>query len=110
MADKNKEVRKLITWNWRNSRVNLFVTVVILHQWMAKILFITLQTPPVRPQVWNRNAVKDQFMGQVVLSGLVKDTTEPQRLQLRKQGRQMADEMPGTISLRIVTSNQLTDM
>lgn len=59
-------------------------------------------------QVWNSNAVKDEFMGQVVLSGLVKDTSDPQRLQLRKSGRQMADEMPGNISLRIITSTQLT--
>ncbi|XP_053702895.1 calpain-5-like [Synchiropus splendidus] len=63
---------------------------------------------PIYVEVWNSNAVKDQFMGQVVLSGSVKDSTEPQRLKLRKQGRQMADEMPGTITLRIVTSTQLT--
>ncbi|KAM9789047.1 calpain-5-like [Neosynchiropus ocellatus] len=63
---------------------------------------------PIYVEVWNSNAVKDQFMGQVVLSGSVKDPTEPQRLKLRKQGRQMADEMPGTITLRIVTSTQLT--
>ncbi|CAL8267610.1 unnamed protein product [Merluccius merluccius] len=61
-------------------------------------------------QVWNSNAVKDQFLGQVVLSGSVKDSSEPQRLKLRKRGRNMADEMPGTVTLRIVTSTQLTDM
>lgn len=60
------------------------------------------------PQVWNSNAVKDEFMGQVVLSGLAKDSSDPQRLQLRKRGRQMADEMPGQIGLRIITSTQLT--
>lgn len=60
------------------------------------------------PQVWNSNAVKDEFMGQVVLSGLVNDKSDPQILQLRKRGRQMADEMPGRISLRIVTASQLT--
>uniref|UniRef100_A0A4W6CL22 Calpain 6 n=1 Tax=Lates calcarifer TaxID=8187 RepID=A0A4W6CL22_LATCA len=65
---------------------------------------------PLTVEVWNSNAVKDEFMGQVVLSGSVKDTTEPQKLQLRKQGRQMADEMPGYISLRIITSTQLTAM
>lgn len=54
--------------------------------------------------MWNSNAVKDEFMGQVVLSGSVNDPTEPQRLQLTDQGRQM----PGTIGLRIVTSVQLT--
>lgn len=60
------------------------------------------------PQLWNSNAVKDEFMGQVVLSGLAKDSSNPQRLQLRKRGRHMADEMPGHISLKIVTSTQLT--
>lgn len=60
--------------------------------------------------MWNSNAVKDEFMGQVVLAGAAKDTTDPQRLQLRKRGRQMADEMPGSISLRIVTATQLTAM
>jgi hypothetical protein len=64
--------------------------------------------PP--PQVWNSNAVKDQFLGQVVLTGSVKDSTTPQRLQLRKSGRAMADEMPGSITLCIVTSTELTDM
>lgn len=59
------------------------------------------------PQVWNSNAVKDEFMGQVVLSGSLKDSSGPQKLQLRKGGRN-ADEMPGNISLRIVTATQLT--
>lgn len=62
------------------------------------------------PQVWNSNAVKDEFMGQVVLSGSPEDSPDPQVLQLRKRGQQMADEMPGHISLRIVTSTQLTAM
>ncbi|XP_077447835.1 calpain-5-like [Stigmatopora argus] len=65
---------------------------------------------PLTVQIWNSNAVQDQFMGQVVLSGYPKDTTDPQMLQLRKQGRNMADEMPGSISLRIVTSTQLIAM
>lgn len=60
------------------------------------------------PQVWNSNAVKDEFMGQVVLSGAAKDSSDPQKLQLRKGGRQAADDMPGNISLRIVTATQLT--
>ncbi|XP_061660339.1 calpain-5-like [Syngnathoides biaculeatus] len=63
---------------------------------------------PLTVQIWNSNAVQDQFMGQVVLSGSPKDITDPQRLQLRKQGSNMADEMPGSITLRIITSTQLT--
>ncbi|XP_054481774.1 calpain-5-like [Anoplopoma fimbria] len=65
---------------------------------------------PITVEVWNSNGVKDEFMGQVVLPGSVKDTTDPQRLQLRKRGRQMADEMPGNISVRVLTSTQLTVM
>lgn len=63
---------------------------------------------PITVEVWNNNSVKDEFMGQVVLSGSVKDTTDPQKLKLRKQGQ--TDEMPGSISLRIITSTQLTAM
>lgn len=63
---------------------------------------------PITVEVWNSNAVKDEFMGQVVLSGSVKDPDGPQRLQLRKRGRQMADEMPGSIIVRIVTATELT--
>ncbi|KAJ8412436.1 hypothetical protein AAFF_G00127720 [Aldrovandia affinis] len=65
---------------------------------------------PITVQVWNSNAVQDQFMGQVVLAASLKDPTDPQKLQLRKRGPEMADEMPGTISLRVITSSQLTDM
>ncbi|XP_036380167.1 calpain-5-like [Megalops cyprinoides] len=65
---------------------------------------------PITVQVWNSNAVQDQFMGQVVLAASLKDSSDPQILQLRKRGQEMADEMPGTISLRVVTTSQLTDM
>ncbi|CAG00593.1 unnamed protein product, partial [Tetraodon nigroviridis] len=59
-------------------------------------------------EVWNSNAVKDEFMGQVVLSGSPKDSPNPQKLQLRKAGRNATDEMPGSITLKIVTATQLT--
>lgn len=59
-------------------------------------------------QVWNSNAVKDEFMGQVVLPGSPKDSPNPQKLQLRKAGRNATDEMPGSITLKIVTATQLT--
>ncbi|XP_061154543.1 calpain-5-like [Syngnathus typhle] len=65
---------------------------------------------PLIVQIWNSNAVQDQFMGQVMLSGSAKDTTNRQRLRLRKQGRNMADEMPGSVTLQVVTSTQLTSI
>ncbi|KAG5843200.1 calpain-5-like [Anguilla anguilla] len=65
---------------------------------------------PITVQVWNSNVAQDQFLGQVVLAASPKDPTDPQKLQLRKRGRQMADEVLGTISLRVITSSQLTAM
>ncbi|XP_037389030.1 calpain-5-like [Pygocentrus nattereri] len=65
---------------------------------------------PVTIQVWNSNAVKDQFMGQVVLPATLKDTAEPQKVSLKKKGGQTAEEMPGKISIRVVTSRELTAM
>ncbi|XP_034034423.1 calpain-5-like [Thalassophryne amazonica] len=76
----------------------------------SAIFYRKKRRKPITVQVWNSNTVKDEFMGQVVLSGLVDDTANPQRLKLRKNGRNMADEMPGTIVLRIVTATQLTAM
>lgn len=63
---------------------------------------------PITVQIWNSNSVKDQFMGQVMLTGSVKDSKEAQVMRLRKQGSQSADEMPGFISLKIVTETHLT--
>lgn len=60
--------------------------------------------------MWNSEAVKDEFMGQVVLTASPEDSSNPQKLQLRKRGRAMADEMPGTINLRIITSRELISM
>ncbi|KAJ8276763.1 hypothetical protein COCON_G00085150 [Conger conger] len=65
---------------------------------------------PITVQVWNSNVGQDEFMGQVVLAASPKDPTGPQKLQLRKKGQQMADEMPGTISLRVITSTDLMAM
>ncbi|XP_049321184.1 calpain-5 [Astyanax mexicanus] len=65
---------------------------------------------PITIQVWNSNVVKDQFMGQVVLPAVLKDSADPQKLQLKKRGGQKDGEMPGKISLRIVTVRELTAM
>uniref|UniRef100_A0A4W4FU96 Calpain 6 n=1 Tax=Electrophorus electricus TaxID=8005 RepID=A0A4W4FU96_ELEEL len=65
---------------------------------------------PITIQVWNSNTVKDQFMGQVVVQASLKDSQDPQTLQL-KRGREMTSaSMPGLISLRVVSSTELTAM
>ncbi|XP_061090904.1 calpain-5-like [Conger conger] len=61
-------------------------------------------------QVWNSCTVQDQFLGEVVLPATLKDLAEPQKLQLHKRGQGMEEEMPGTITFKVVTSSQLTAM
>ncbi|KAM9440483.1 calpain-5-like isoform 2-T3 [Clarias gariepinus] len=65
---------------------------------------------PITIQIWNRNAVKDEFMGQVVLPASLKDSAQPQKLKLRRGASETSEEMPGTISVRVVTSRELTAM
>nr|XP_023698610.1 calpain-5-like [Paramormyrops kingsleyae] len=67
-------------------------------------------TKPITVQVWNSNLVKDQFMGQVVLAASLKDSSEAQRLRLKKRGAERDEDMPGSVSLRVVSSSKLTDM
>ncbi|XP_062844768.1 calpain-5-like isoform X2 [Trichomycterus rosablanca] len=63
---------------------------------------------PITIQVWNSNAVKDQFMGLVELPASLKDSADPQKLKLSRGTGQTAGEMLGTVSLRVVTSRELT--
>ncbi|KAL4659687.1 calpain-5-like [Arapaima gigas] len=64
---------------------------------------------PIVVEVWNSNALQDEFMGQVVLAASEKDSVQ-QKLQLQKRGQDSEDNMPGTISLRVFTSTHLTSM
>ncbi|MGH0143536.1 UNVERIFIED_CONTAM: hypothetical protein FKN15_035212 [Acipenser sinensis] len=65
---------------------------------------------PITVQIWNKNMVQDEFMGQVILAASTNDPSTTQRLQLRKKGRAKADEMPGFITLRTITCENLTDL
>ncbi|KAJ8337926.1 hypothetical protein SKAU_G00368920 [Synaphobranchus kaupii] len=65
---------------------------------------------PITVQVWSSCTLQDQFLGQVVLRASQKDLAEPQKMQLHKRGQETRDEMPGTITLKVVTSSQLTAM
>uniref|UniRef100_A0A8C9TED8 Calpain 6 n=1 Tax=Scleropages formosus TaxID=113540 RepID=A0A8C9TED8_SCLFO len=65
---------------------------------------------PIIVQIWNRNVIQDQFMGQAILEASLKDSDEPQTLRLQKREQESAEAMLGTISVKVVTSRQLTDM
>nr|XP_014348555.1 PREDICTED: calpain-6 [Latimeria chalumnae] len=65
---------------------------------------------PVIIQVWNSNFASDQFLGQVVLAASLSDPKEQQTLQLRDRDGQGGREMPGRITVKIVSSDILTDL
>uniref|UniRef100_A0A8D0L169 Calpain 6 n=1 Tax=Sphenodon punctatus TaxID=8508 RepID=A0A8D0L169_SPHPU len=65
---------------------------------------------PIMVQVWNSNVLCDQFLGQVLLAASPSDPTEQQTLQLRGRGGQAADEMPGHITVKVVSSDDLTEL
>lgn len=65
---------------------------------------------PIIVQVWNSNVLCDQFLGQVLLAALPGDPREPQTLQLRGKGGRDADEMPGHITVKVVSSDDLMEL
>uniref|UniRef100_A0A8C8RDN6 Calpain 6 n=1 Tax=Pelusios castaneus TaxID=367368 RepID=A0A8C8RDN6_9SAUR len=65
---------------------------------------------PIIVQVWNRNILCDQFLGQVLLAALPGDPREEQTLQLREKGGRDTDEMPGHITIKVVSSDDLVEL
>nr|XP_032622890.1 calpain-6 [Chelonoidis abingdonii] len=65
---------------------------------------------PIIVQVWNSNVLCDQFLGQVLLAAHPGDPREPQTLQLRGKGGREADEMPGNLTVKVVSSDDLMEL
>ncbi|XP_032432817.1 calpain-5-like [Xiphophorus hellerii] len=74
----------------------------------SAIFFRKKVTEPLTVQLWSDDLGSDKFLGQVTLSGRPDDVSHPQQLQLKNKGSKEADNMPGKIALRILTSNELT--
>ncbi|XP_027886711.1 calpain-5-like [Xiphophorus couchianus] len=74
----------------------------------SAIFFRKKVREPLTVQLWSDDLGSDKFLGQVTLSGRPDDVSHPQQLQLKNKGSKEADNMPGKIALRILTSNELT--
>lgn len=59
-------------------------------------------------QIYNHNVLKDSFMGQVTLPG--EQGEYQQTLHLRDKGDRRDNDLPGTITVTIVTSTVLTNI
>lgn len=63
-----------------------------------------------RPQVWNSNLLSDQFLGQAVLAASPGDPREQQTLRLRGRGGGEAAEVPGHITVKVLSSDDLAEL
>lgn len=61
------------------------------------------------PQVYNNNVLMDSFLGQVSLTS---DPGDPQQVtvHLRDKGNHQDNDLPGTLTVSMVTSNILTNI
>ncbi|XP_075291847.1 calpain-6 isoform X2 [Opisthocomus hoazin] len=65
---------------------------------------------PIIIQVWNSNILCDQFLGQAVLAASPSDPREQQTLQLRGRGSREAAEVPGHITVKVFSSDDLVEL
>nr|XP_013810559.1 PREDICTED: calpain-6 [Apteryx mantelli mantelli]XP_013810560.1 PREDICTED: calpain-6 [Apteryx mantelli mantelli] len=65
---------------------------------------------PIVVQVWNSNVLCDQFLGQALLAASPGDPREQQTLQLRGRGSQEAAEVPGRITVKVFSSDDLVEL
>ncbi|NXB55266.1 CAN5 protein, partial [Struthidea cinerea] len=65
---------------------------------------------PVTIQVWNSNLLSDQFLGQAVLAASPGDPREQQTLRLRGRGGREAAEVPGRITVKVLSSDDLAEL
>ncbi|XP_030249769.1 calpain-5a [Sparus aurata] len=63
---------------------------------------------PISIEIYNHNVLKDSFMGQVTLPG--EQGEYQQTLHLRDKGDRRDNDLPGTITVTIVTSTVLTNI
>ncbi|NXN07777.1 CAN5 protein, partial [Indicator maculatus] len=65
---------------------------------------------PIIVQLWNSNVFCDQFLGQAVLAASPCDPRDQQTLQLRGTGSGEAAEVPGRITIKVFSSDDLVEL
>ncbi|XP_043854878.1 calpain-5 [Dromiciops gliroides] len=63
---------------------------------------------PIIVQIWNHKCLFDQFLGQVALKGDPDDLQTSHALHLQDRGNGNSNDLPGTISLQVFSSGNLT--
>lgn len=64
----------------------------------------------VQIELYNRNILKDSFLGQVTLAADPNDLKQQHTLHLRDKGNRQDNDLPGTLTITLLTSNVLTNI
>lgn len=61
-------------------------------------------------QIYNKNMIVDTFLGQVILFSDPNERQEQHTLHLRDKGNRQDSDLPGTLTVRLITSTTLTNI
>ncbi|KAI4789916.1 hypothetical protein KUCAC02_034948 [Chaenocephalus aceratus] len=61
-------------------------------------------------EIYNKNMIVDTFLGQVILFSDPNERQENQTLHLRDKGSRQDNDLPGTLTVRLITSMALTNI
>ncbi|XP_066555408.1 calpain-5a [Amia ocellicauda] len=61
-------------------------------------------------EIYNKNVICDSFLGQVILTSDPNDLQQQHTVHLRDRGNRQSNDLPGTVTVRIITSNVLTNI
>ncbi|NXM52406.1 CAN5 protein, partial [Illadopsis cleaveri] len=77
----------------------------------TQVIFYRKDTDsPVTIQVWNSSLLRDAFLGQAVLAASPGEPRQQRRLRLRGRGGGDAAELPGHISVTVLSSDDLAEL
>ncbi|XP_076017484.1 calpain-5 isoform X3 [Genypterus blacodes] len=61
-------------------------------------------------EIYNKNMIVDSFLGQVILFSDPNERQEQHTLHLRDKGSRQDNDLPGTLTVRLITSTALTNI
>lgn len=74
------------------------------------LFFPHLTLPASGQQIYNKNMIMDTFLGQVILFSDPNERQEQHTLHLRDKGSRQDNDLPGTLTVRLITSTTLTNI
>lgn len=67
--------------------------------------------PPVSgEQIYNKNMIVDSFLGQAIMFSDPNERQEQHTLHLRDKGSRQDNDLPGTLTVRLITSTTLNNI